>query len=393
MNIRRLTIGLWLVMLSFILILVLIPQENIYGSRGIANWVRANGDWAAWLVRLGLTRFASTWLFKLGAGLFALVGAYSLYQQFVLAWRQWQQGGLGGSWQSIELEQEPASSWWQKTGLKRTDQTWLRNPISLFAIPLFHLALLLVIFGGSITYLYRYQATVYLTEGQALTNQQQLEEVKAGPWAGFDQPEEYLGLDKFIPGQQPQAYLVHLTKQGEVLAREIVAVNENLDWHGYTLYLARSGFAPGMEAKANGQVLIAGYIAIRDEAGIGQVRLPDGTSLTLAYDQDQQRLLVNGLELSQGEQVEIRPGLQITFLDLRYWASFLLVRDPGLPWIIAGSSIGVAALFFWLFLPPLEVRLAQEKGRWLLQGRRRQWQSSAIDELRQIGTKGEIIVE
>lgn len=394
MNIRRLTIALWFILLVFILILVLVPQENIYGANGIAKWVASNGSWAAWVDRLGLTHFAATWPFKLGVGVFALVALYSLLQQFALAYQQWCRGGIGGRWQPVKLKQKPADNWWQKAGLKQVNQGWLRHPVSLFAIPLFHLALILIIIGGAVTYLLRVQATVSLTEGQAFTGQQQLEEIKKGPWADIKFPAEYLGLDKFdANATEPAAYVVRLTSKGEVLAREKIAVNENLQWHGYTLYLVRSGYAPGLEVKEGSRVLLAGYVAIKEESGQGEIKLPGEQALSLAYDQKNQQLLVNGLPLNQGETRTLPQGLTVAFIDLRYWASFLLVKDPGLYWIVAGSSAGIIALFFWLFRPPLEIVLNEEKGNWILKARRKQWQSGIVAELRQVMQKGEVLGE
>lgn len=172
----------------------------------------------------------------------------------------------------------------------------------------------------------------------------------------------------------------HLTDVSAVLAyqtpgggagRRFVSVNVPVDVGEHQVALHRYGFAPVITAtRPDGTAALDGVAVLRvlppgtedslviDAGGVLRVRFypdfaggsgpPASRTLdpvrpVLAWRWYERGELVASGEVARGER-QVVNGYELAFPELLRWASFVVGRDPGIPWFAAGAFLSIAGL-------------------------------------------------
>ncbi|MFC2072907.1 cytochrome c biogenesis protein ResB [Chloroflexota bacterium] len=231
----------------------------------------------------------------------------------------------------------------------------------------FHLSFLVILLGILYSGVTRYVGSIVITEGQTVTEQHQ---------EGFQ-----IRLDKFQAtyheGRTGTDYVAHLTvlDEGYVVKKEQVRVNQPLTYQGTTFLLERYGFSPRFVLRdAAGEELFNSFVNLRmlpldseDSFTIPETEfvvwvkfypdmimdegkmttdslLPNNPVMSLIVSSDEKTLFTGPLALDDSAKFE---NVSLSFVDLRYWTQYRVVKDAGQALIFSG---------FWLSVTGLVVR-------------------------------------
>jgi cytochrome c biogenesis protein ResB len=171
--------------------------------------------------------------------------------------------------------------------------------------------------------------------------------------------------------------LLHVARPGEPERSELVSVNLPVAVEGYQLSLHRYGFAPEIVARdPGGRVRAEAVAAVRvlPPGREDEIPLEGGGALRLRLYPDYEdrggepasrsarplhpvlafRWIEGGVERAAGlveraAEIDVQ-GYRVAFPALRYWADFIVGKDPGLPWFALGALLciaGLAVRFTW----------------------------------------------
>lgn len=271
----------------------------------------------------------------------------------------------------------------QISAVKREAGTW--------GVLFFHLTFFVVMLGAAISLLTRFSGYVELSPGEAFVDKWENYRRKTdrpmllGHDRNFSLRLEEIDLSYWRPGEVKQrASVVSVFDAGgSFLGREHIQVNNPLRMDGTSVYQGgRHGFIAGLDVSDEAGTVLHMPIAFRitdDGSGkLSQVaRLPGaGLALELELFTDQlarieglERLgghggatliKVNTLDslgrrqfrgpLFGGAQISFE-GLTVKFVSLKPYASFIMVRDYGIPVMFAGLALmlaGLAVTYFWV---------------------------------------------
>jgi len=253
---------------------------------------------------------------------------------------------------------------------------------------IFHFSFLIILAGAIVSTWTRFEGMIILTEGQ--------------PFKGY--PDEYIAvqrrplfvsdplgfqlmLQKFKPfyGTQPKYVSEVLIGDRGNKTHETIRDFHALSYKGYTFYQKDHGFSPSFVLKDHwGRVIFQSFVAFKSHKEAEEVRYEDyfripGTGLEIEGRLYPDMVINDGKVRSKSalpnnpvidikikeKEKEIFRGIvklgqdikltnfSLSFNDLRYWSSFRVVKDPGIPVIYAGFGTGV----FGLFLRLLSIRM------------------------------------
>lgn len=245
----------------------------------------------------------------------------------------------------------------------------------------FHVSLLVFLLGAIASILGRFDAEMVLTEGQTLAfAEDQMLRINGKGRLSPELPGTQVSLDRFessfVQGKYPVDYAAHLKlMDGPLfLHEEAVRVNQPLKYDRWQIFLHRYGFAPRFEIRDElGRLLFDGFVNLvisrpdqTDYFEVPHLRFRVETRFFPDYEKQGEvagsrsptpenpvmriRALVDGelveeREISLGETAQFG-AYRITFADLRYWAWFGIVYDPGYGLIVIAFVLCVAGLAF-----------------------------------------------
>ncbi len=247
---------------------------------------------------------------------------------------------------------------------------------------IFHAGLLVMLGGLSASALGRFQGEMVLPEGEPMPLEAAVLRASspealaplAGTWIGVNQV-----VIEFAKGSQmtEASAIMEVRRPGGPAERQVVIVNVPARLGEFQVTLNRYGFAPEIEASdPSGRTRAAGLAVVRviPPGTEDSVALDGGGELKLAFYPD--FAVVDGKPVSRtakpvapvlafrwieggqvvaagsvarGSVAEVA-GYRVAFPALRYWADFLLARDPGLVWFALAAGLivaGLAVRFFW----------------------------------------------
>jgi len=278
---------------------------------------------------------------------------------------------------------------------------------------LFHWGLLLILMGGFLTYLLSLNGGLVVTEGQTVAvTPGNFVRVGRTPLIGPLGEPPALRVDrvrlemydkKYI--RQYRADVAVLDMAGRELAGGAVLVNKPLRFKGYRLVLEDYGVAPWfvLKRKDSEELIFDSFFNLRvlrksadDDGDIhDSIYLPDGKEhLMFRFFPDFVRngnklgsrsllvknpvfLVDNGNHkqlVALGESRIIGPYI-LEFRELRYWAYFKVVRDPGETWSYLGFAVALLGLMMRALDRDKKLRLevsgVNGEKRWALGGEAR----------------------
>ncbi len=247
---------------------------------------------------------------------------------------------------------------------------------------IFHAGLLVMLAGVSVSALGRFQGEMVLPEGEPMPLEAAMLRASppealaalAGTWVGVNQV-----AVEFAKGSQmtDASAVMEVRRPGGPAERQVVSVNVPARLGDFQVTLNRYGFAPEIEAAdPSGRTRAAGLAVVRviPPGTEDSVALDGGGELKLAFYPDFAvvdgkpmsrtaqplapvlafRWIEGGREVAAGRvargSVTEVAGHRVAFPALRYWADFLLARDPGLVWFALAAGLivaGLAVRFFW----------------------------------------------
>lgn len=310
------------------------------------------------------------------------IGALACHTTFLLM----AEGGerlaeaLGRRGYRVRLQSQPGL---RISAVKRESGTW--------GVLFFHLTFFIVMLGAAISFLTRFSGYVELSPGEVFVEKWENYRRKTdrplllGHDRGFSLRLEEIDLAYWRPGEIKQRASVAsvFDHRGVLLGREGIQVNNPLRVAGTNIYQGgRHGFIAGLEVSDEAGTILHIPIAFtlsEDKNGrlFQTVRLP-GAGLALELELFTNRLTdIEGLEglgshsevsllkvntldsvgrqqfrgpLFGGAQLSFE-GLTVKFASLKPYASFVLVRDFGIPVVFTGLCLllgGLVVTYFWV---------------------------------------------
>ncbi|MBW2733958.1 MAG: cytochrome c biogenesis protein ResB [Deltaproteobacteria bacterium] len=272
-----------------------------------------------------------------------------------------------------------------------------RGDLGLTGSLMFHVGLLVLLFGLPISAVYRASGEVMVAEGFPSTLSernivQASNKAAMSPLHGVTVSVRDFSAE-FSRGYAPVDYAMvfGVLRPGEPSSSQVVRVNQPVEVEGFLFTLHRYGFAPELEVKdATGKVLTAGTAILRvmPPGTEDLLTLQGGDTLKLALYPDHALRhgrsvsrslspvspvlkithLRGGKALAQGRvsrgEVSAIGGLRIRFSSLGYWAHFLVTRDPGLWFFTLASALITLGLAIRFLLDPqvAQIQLVEAPG-------------------------------
>ncbi|MBI5527435.1 MAG: cytochrome c biogenesis protein ResB [Deltaproteobacteria bacterium] len=256
----------------------------------------------------------------------------------------------------------------------------------------FHAGILVTLIGVSISGLTRANGEVLAVEGfpKALSPGEILRTARHDDFRALDGT--ILGVRDFTAGfsrgVDPVDYAVVVGVRGDGAEGErVVRVNQPFSVEGFQFTLHRYGYAPDLVVTgADGREAAAGTVVLRvvPPGTEDALPLPGGARLVvalypdhatrdgfpgsrgmtpinpfIAFRVERDRAVVGSGTVVRGGRSEAG-GVKVAFNGLRYWVSFVVSRDLGLPWFAIGSALIAAGLAARFLFYPEAVRVDAE---------------------------------
>lgn len=261
-----------------------------------------------------------------------------------------------------------------------------------------HAGLLILIVGGVVSGLTRFDGRMDLTEGETVTDAraaylgQPTEPIVGDAYSGFS-----VGLDslrfEYEGASILQSYAQMTFAENDVSSVREAKVNVPARWDGKSFLLVKGGHAVRLAvADASGTALIPESVVRLGERvseGYGDaVRLPDGRSLTVttsanasnpALAQTQTMRLIDPVATVSidGTSKTLHPGetadlgaVRVTLGDVRLWNEFAVRGDRGIPVTYTGFAVVLLGTL-------LRVLFGKKTGAMLIEQGASGWQVSA----------------
>lgn len=426
----RLAIGLLLaVTLSYIAGMT-VPQKHLFSETDFNRWLAEHDVIGPVTDFIGLTHFFNTWWF--GLLIFALTvnTAVCTWQQGIV-FRQKLKRLKNGTNKPVIVGKLPTErideflDWAGRRGYKfDSGSLAVKSGWGYAGSFIFHLALLVIVCGGLVSFLFIVRGDVQITEGQAFTGQlKEYRKVDTGWLARVSGKPFTIGVDG-VEVDYPQdddwptkykSFIVEIPPEGQITRREEVAVNKNFYLADYILYMFKFGYAPAIIIKENGTERFAAYTQLRtirnktEEIYQGNVILedrgeyinitflpndPNGSrpyfpgnpkiTVTLYRGGQEKGAQEKGISATLGvaETKELGP-YTVSFPEYRRWAGYFVVKDPGRAWVICGGWLAVFGLMVWFFIVPKSILLKENGSYTLVEGFTAKYPAGFREELRE----------
>lgn len=264
-----------------------------------------------------------------------------------------------------------------------------KNDFSKWASLIFHFSFIVILSGALYGYLFGMKGYVELLEGQPFQE-------KHGNYALLSEgalfKERHSGkmvvLSKFQPSyyedgtpQDYRAQFVIATKNHSFEERTL-RVNQPVTSDGVRFYYNKHGFAALLKIKMNGETKYE-WVAFEENQG-RYIRkgILKSTGLPFHAVFTPNKNLAGGLSkkreskdpwvfirFSEHEKASLPLGghryflgAAVDFLEVKHWAGFSVVKDPGLPVVYFGFILCIAGLFLMVFFVPRAFYVYAERG-------------------------------
>lgn len=291
--------------------------------------------------------------------------------------------------------------WKLRYTLRRDEPALPKGYWGVFGNCIFHIGLVIIVVGGLLTLGYKMSGYVEIAEGETFVeSHRNYGSVTEGPLFN----ENHLGfevtvtkLERIFTDEGNLDYVrsrLTVADSGRKPFESTAELGQPFTYRGITFYYSKSGFAPFVTIKdPQGQTVLEGYALFNSmwHNNTGEYNMDleiPGTDMVLkarfypdAIIKDR-RVTTKTLQLANpviqalvmeknnpAGKIELRPDRNATFKgwtigmgDVRLWAGFEVVRDPGAPVIFSGFLICLAGLIMSFLFTPRKPRKEQEDG-------------------------------
>jgi cytochrome c biogenesis protein ResB len=364
----RLALVLVLLVILFSLSGAVLPQEGAMDRAEIELWQNANPRVTAILEPVGLFRVFHSWPFLVTIFVLAVNTLTCTVLRF------FEDGGL--------------AAFKGSQGVGRA------------GFVLLHLSLVLLFAGGGWSAAAKLDGYIVLTEGQSFTERHdQYLRLVEGPLRRENHREFVVVLNSVKTEYENNKYPIYsgtnldIIRDNKTVAHETVEINKPFTYNGVSFTQDETGFSPRLTIrdKRSGRLLLDSFVALktfRTEQG-RQYRdflpLPFFTNrvvvtlypsyshedgrlvktgeepdnpLLLIEQEDESGRVVSRTELPAGEKAAVA-DYTFVFADLRRWASFSVVEDPGYLMVCVSLWLGLGALLL-RYIPDLRTLFGTE---------------------------------
>lgn len=250
----------------------------------------------------------------------------------------------------------------------------------------FHIGLLVIITGISLSMAFGFSGGIILTEGHTLplTESDGFSTIERKPISMSALPRFTVSLHNFSAVYEKDRFPVGfrarlaIEDQGLNYTTELLEVNRSITAGGYRFTLQRYGFAPHFTVRNGGRVIFDGDVnlVVFSEDQEDRFEIPEtgyvvntrffpdyyvknGRPVSRSVVPRNPVFLLSVFEgntpvckglVSLGKELTGGP-VTIAFTGLRHWIYVGMTRDPGMPVIIAGFMLGSLGLFLRFYLP------------------------------------------
>lgn len=291
--------------------------------------------------------------------------------------------------------------WKLRRTLRRDEHTVPKGFWGVLGNCVFHIGLVIIVVGGLLSLGYKMSGYVEIAEGEAfMESHRNYASLTEGPLFN----ENHLGfqvtvnkLNRIFKDDGQLDYVISrftVADSGREPFEATAERGQPFTYRGTTFYYSKSGFAPFVTIKdPRGQTVLEGYAVFNSmwHNNTGEYNMDlalPGTALVLkarfypdAVSKDG-RMTTKTVKLTNpviqalvmennnpAGKLEFRPGRNATFKgwtigmsDVRLWAGFEVVRDPGAPVIFTGFLICLSGLIMSFLFTPRKPRKEQEDG-------------------------------
>ncbi len=431
----KLALGLLLAVILSYMAGMTVPQKHLFSETDFQRWLAEHDLIGPVADFIGLTHFFNTWWFGLLVFALTINTAVCTWQQGVVFRQKLKRLKSGGNRPTIVGKLPTASiedflEWAGRKGYRfNSGPLAVKSGWGYAGSFIFHLALLVIVCGGLISFLFTVRGEVQITEGQAFTGQlKEYRKVDTGRLAKVSGEPFVLGVDG-VEVDYPQdgdwptkfkSFIVEIPQGAPVTRREEVTVNKNFYINHYILYMFKFGYAPAIIVKENGVEKFAAYTqlgTIRNKsAEIYRGNLPLGNNgeyidisflpndpkgsrpyfpgnpqVTITLFREGQEKAVS-TTLGVAETKELGP-YTISFPEYRRWAGYFVVKDPGRVWVIWGGWLAVLGLMVWFFIIPKSIVVKNNGSYTVVEGFTAKYPAGFQEELQEriIASGGEAL--
>jgi hypothetical protein len=265
---------------------------------------------------------------------------------------------------------------------------------------LLHLSLVLLFAGGGLSAAAKLDGYIVLTEGQSFTERHdQYLRLVEGPLRRESHSEFVVVLNSVTTEYKGNRYPIYsatnldILRNNKTVAHETIEINKPFTYNGVSFTQDETGFSPRLTIRDSnsGRLLLDSFVALktfRTEQGaqyrdflplpfftnrvvvtlypsyshedgrlVKTAEEPDNP-LILIEQEDESGRVVSRTELPAGERAAVA-DYTFVFADLRRWASFSVVEDPGYLVVCVSLWLGLGALLL-RYIPDLRRLLGTE---------------------------------
>lgn len=400
---RKLAISLLLVILIFSALGTQIPQRSLLTAKDFSAWQARNPFLSRICEALGFTNLYWTWWYIALLVLLLINVAFCTASRFRQALRP--TSLQSRSTESLR-KFENFFSFYTSEKVSGTLQTihslltarryrvfhqeipggcfvWAeKGRFGVWGSLLFHFSFLIILVGVLVSLGTRVKGRMAITEGQTFTERaRDYLVLKRGLLSTYKHSGFQVKLEEFRVETKGKAteYFSDVTvkEDGRTITQKTIGSNNPLVYKGLTFLPDIHGFSPLLVLKdKNGTSLLEAYIIFTTHFSKGKVKyedfinvpgsdiviegkiypdaikngqslrsksgIPRNPAIDLIVYEGEQRIFTGPAMLGQTVDFD---GFSLTFADLRYWSSFWVIKDEGVPIIFVGCWLGIIGLF------------------------------------------------
>jgi len=408
---RKLAIVLIVLIILFSILGTHIPQKSQLKPEIFNAWEKNNPAQAEIFDFLGFTHLFSSFIFLSLAALLFINTLFCTRSMFINALRRYganQQlknqvfiGSLeknsviktGKNHKNVHSE---IDSMFLSRGYKVVEQDSQiyaeKNRIGIFGTPLFHVSILFIILAVVYGSTGRMEGDMRLIEGQTLSEDHgNYMFINEGPFFYENHKKFNISLEKFYADYTDEtgtprgpAGKIAIFENGQNMKTDIVYLNHQMDYKGYTFLGNVYGMAPLLLlTNPDGTVYSGSYITANDQDesqryvayfNLGNTGLEGGlmvymtapltSRITESGDVGQSPILflkifdngkeINDVTMRLNDTIKIGDKT-LGFYDIKYWSNFYVVRDNSIFLIYTGFGLMILSLFISFFIVPKRI--------------------------------------
>lgn len=393
---RKVATSLFLLFFILVILGVQIPQENYASTDEVQSWLLEHPLIAEYVVEFGLTRiysgvvFITTVLLLCASTIFCSYRRIRTYLENKNANKTLPpflleneltfsiQGQTAGQFISC-IKDFFFGKKYQVREYQYNTIIVERGKIGFWGSIFFHLSFVVIVVGALVSIWTRFEGVVLLTEGQTFTGKlEEYTKITRYPVLAKPEFDFFINYRKYVPSTQPEIRssvdeLQFIDPLLDFNTVRPVRAFHAISHRGFTFYQQDHGYSPRFIVEdKNGKKLFDALVALRTSKENEQPFFDDFFVVPIidlkihavlypdAIEQEgeivpssskplnpivnitnfREKKMIGKKNIKLGDKAEIS-DFQVNFDELRYWSSFRVVRDSGIPVLYAGFFVGI----------------------------------------------------